>query len=54
MTVKDIMEVVNAESVRIYQREKLLYDGMEVPADLLGRTVTMITPDGSTLEISVK
>lgn len=54
MTVTDLLPVINAEAIRIYQRERLLYDGLAVPNDLLSRTVTTITPDGSSLEISIK
>ncbi|GEM_PF-6546580 len=57
MTVKDLLPVINAESVRIYERENLLFVGPDlaaVPTDLLDRTVTTITPDGSSLEISIR
>lgn len=54
LTVTDLLPVINAEAIRIYQRERLLYDGLAVPNDLLSRTVTTITPDGSSLEISIK
>lgn len=54
MTIKELLPVINADAIRIYQREKLLYDGLEPPEDLLDREVTLVTPDGNTVEISVK